>query len=298
MCSMKQGDDTISSREEILELASIEAMGMLDEVESARLERAFAAATPAVQAEVLALQERLATDPTLRSSEQPSAALRLRTLAHVVHAIEEDAASAKPIATIGPASGRVPSSATANGSMEELLQEIARRTAAPQSAQLFWRAASFFLIAALAVSSYFQWQTHRQAARITAFAENQLLDDEIRRELRGLEGFDFAAATPVRLRAVGKPSEVTAYIDHENHRVLVVGFRLNEFEQGVTLRVRSEAGTVEPLETVRVSSAAWAKMYDIPAGFGPGSTFEIEAGGVRFVGMIDAASLGESGLSA
>jgi hypothetical protein len=294
---MKQGDETIS-REELLELASIEAMGMLDEVESARLDRAFALATPAVQAEVVALQERLATDSTLRSVEQPSAALRLRTLASVAQAIEEDSASAKPIATIGPATARsfapVAGASASSEEMNELLKEIARRTAAPQSAQLFWRAASFFLIAALAVSSYFQWQTHRQAARITAFAENQLIDDEIRRELRGVEAFDFASATPVRLRALGQPSEITAYIDAANHRVLVVGFRLNEFEQGVTLRVRSESGQVEPLETVRVSSAAWAKMYEIPAGFGPGSTVEIEAGGVRFVGVLDGTAFGAS----
>lgn len=294
---MKQDDDISLTRDELLELASIEAMGMLDAVEATRLSRAFDAATPSVQAEVLALQERLATDPTLRSSEMPSATLRLRTLARVAEAIEDEAASAKPIATIGPAAGRFAATGVAgssNGSssdsMEEILREIARRTAVPQSSQLFWRAASFFLIAALAASSYFHWQTQRQAARLTAFAENQLIDDEIRRGLGGLEAFDFAASTPVRLRAVGKPCEVTAYIDESSGRVLVVGYRLNEFKNGVALRMRSESGEVQALETVRVSSAAWARVYELPAGCGAGATLEIEADGVRFVGMLDAGS--------
>ena len=45
---MLSGSDE-PSREEILELALLEAQGLLDEVEEARLDRAFRAATPALQ---------------------------------------------------------------------------------------------------------------------------------------------------------------------------------------------------------------------------------------------------------
>ena len=50
------------------------------------------------------------------------------------------------------------------------------------------------------------------------------------------------------------------------------------------------SGEVQALETVRVSSAAWARVYELPAGCGAGATLEIEADGVRFVGMLDAGS--------
>ncbi|MFZ9916151.1 MAG: hypothetical protein ACO3IB_12575, partial [Phycisphaerales bacterium] len=92
------------TRDELLELATLEALGQLDEVEEARLDRAFRAASPSLQDEIRELQLRVATDPALRSSEPPPSSLRLRTLARVAHAIEEDAAAAAPIATIGQGS--------------------------------------------------------------------------------------------------------------------------------------------------------------------------------------------------
>ena len=95
------------TREELLELAQFEMLGVLDPVETASFERAFALATPSVQAEIIALQARVAEDPTFRAhGEQPSAALLLRTMARVVDAMESESQSAQPIATIGPRNTR------------------------------------------------------------------------------------------------------------------------------------------------------------------------------------------------
>ena len=91
------------TRDEMLELAIADAMGVLDTVDSARFERAFAAAVPSLQAEVRAMQDRVVADRALLSDELPPASLRLRTLARVASAIEHERAAAAPIATIGPA---------------------------------------------------------------------------------------------------------------------------------------------------------------------------------------------------
>ena len=90
------------TRDELLELAIADAMGVLDTVDSARFERAFAAAVPSLQAEVRAMQDRVVADRALLSDELPPASLRLKTLARVASAIEHERAAAAPIATIGP----------------------------------------------------------------------------------------------------------------------------------------------------------------------------------------------------
>lgn len=292
---MKQSDDNFT-RDELLEMASIDAHGMLDEIETARFERAFVAATPSLQAEIIALQERVALDASLRSGEQPPHSLRLRTLARVAQAVEDEAASAKPIATIGPVGARLAgeprgSEAIPAESMQTLLREIAERTSAQQPSQLFWRAASFFLVAALAVGFYFYRGVQQNADRLSTFAENQVIDEQIRRDYPGLDGFDFAAAVPMQLRPSGYPAELTAYVDMSQRRVLVVGFRLNEFKQGASILIRSDTGRLHSLDQVRVSSAAWAKVYELPEDFGSVVGFEIEVDGKRFSTMIGEGAL-------
>ena len=75
------------SREELLELAVADAIGVLDEVDTARFERVFSSAAPSLQAEVRVAQDRVALDRMLLVDEQPPASLRLKTLARVAAAI-------------------------------------------------------------------------------------------------------------------------------------------------------------------------------------------------------------------
>lgn len=74
---------------ELLELAHLDALGMLDPPEAAAFEAAFRAATPAVKAHVREEQARWASQQILLSDESPSAELRARVLA----AVERDAAA-------------------------------------------------------------------------------------------------------------------------------------------------------------------------------------------------------------
>ena len=77
------GDGTLGApmggvdRDELLQLAELEARGVIEPTEDLRLERLFAAASPSLQAEVRAMQERLELEPALRSDEVPSESLRL-----------------------------------------------------------------------------------------------------------------------------------------------------------------------------------------------------------------------------
>lgn len=231
------------TRDEMLELAIADAMGVLDTVDSARFERAFAAAVPSLQAEVRAMQDRVVADRALLSDELPPASLRLKTLARVASAIEHERAAAAPIATIGPArvtrgmqgvradevrlenagldagldaghdvagleDARL-AEARVDGAREQRVRDILKREILERAAherrptQHLWRAAALFLFAALAVALYFQVEQRRISNRLMDLVDGKLVDDALHAIARTTEGFNFVAARELRVVDAG-----------------------------------------------------------------------------------------------
>ncbi|MCP4007434.1 MAG: hypothetical protein GY725_24900 [bacterium] len=92
---------TPMAREDLLELAPLDALGMLDDYESALFTRSFHHAPAAVQDEIKELQAKVASNPVLLPKIEPPARLRERVLMRVDRAIEEGGAELRPLATIG-----------------------------------------------------------------------------------------------------------------------------------------------------------------------------------------------------
>ncbi|MBX3359598.1 MAG: hypothetical protein KF745_14360 [Phycisphaeraceae bacterium] len=87
---------------ELLEMATLDAMGLLDDEERESFERAFFAAAPAVQAQIRREQARLARNDAILPAGEPPAGLRARVLAAVRDAMQ--AVSGRTIAgRISPA---------------------------------------------------------------------------------------------------------------------------------------------------------------------------------------------------
>jgi hypothetical protein len=114
------------SREELLELAPLDAFGFLDEVEAALFNRAFHHAPASVQAEVRALQAQLAEEAIFQGDEDPRPLLRQKVLIRVAEEIEDATERLKPLATIG---GVVAAGAGIAG-----IQVIGQTTQVPASA--------------------------------------------------------------------------------------------------------------------------------------------------------------------
>lgn len=110
------------SNRDLVELAALDAMGLLDETERAAYEKAFRDAPPAIQAHVRS-QQLLASDiEATLPSVQPAASLRERVLAAVGRAISLDAS---------PVAGRI-------------VPEVTRS----RGVASFWRAAAIGSMAA------------------------------------------------------------------------------------------------------------------------------------------------------
>ena len=214
------------SREELLELAVADAIGVLDEVDTARFERAFSSAAPSLQAEVRVAQDRVALDRMLLVDEQPPASLRLKTLARVAAAIELEAAGAAPIAMIGPARGYTADRAVAGAvavsyssprefidheSREAIVREILERSAMERRPpQHLWRAAALFLFAALVVALYFHSEQRAISERMMNFVDGRMSADAVWAIGRATAGFDFANARQLKVYEKNVPDNAGA----------------------------------------------------------------------------------------
>ena len=153
------------SREELIELAALDVFGLLDEYEAALYTRSFHDAPAVVQDEVMELQAELASDRALLPEEDPDPKLRDRVLDTVSRAMEREAESLRPIASIG----RPQASA-----------DIAVMTGTGRpAAALFWRAATFVLAAGLIVVLYFNTQLLSTGNEIVHLAMNKDTSEQL-----------------------------------------------------------------------------------------------------------------------
>lgn len=93
------------TREELLELAPLDALGHLDDFEAALFDRSFHHAPASVQAEIIALQADVAAEIARVVPEQPRALLKSKVLLRVAEEVEETAEQLKPLAQIGIGAG-------------------------------------------------------------------------------------------------------------------------------------------------------------------------------------------------
>jgi len=269
-------------REELLELAAADAFGALDAVEQARFERAFALSAPSLQAEVRAVQDRVAQDPAFRSGDQPPASLRLKTLARVAAAIESEGVA--PIAVIGPAHGAGHWGAghwgagrrgagrraepAVDSSRDALLREIlARAEIERRPPQHLWRIAALFLFAALVVALFFNSEQRKISERLMDYVDGRMTETSVRALAQATESFDFTRARSLQvLDADGRASRtVHAYLDEVTREVCVVGFGV--VDPGLSVRVLDGAsGATHQLAASVVESRGFGLRFQQPEG--------------------------------
>ncbi len=235
------------SREELLELAALDALSLLDEYEAALFTRSFHHAPTAVQEEIKALQAAFATDDTLLPDVQPSQALRERVLNAMARAIESESVKLAPLATIG----RPPS---------ERRAATVARIGLGGSGQ-FWRAATFVLVGVLVAlvvigSQRVQPNDKFQAFVVDLFAQEQvkaILEEEAREDIIGRDFMEFIQAPNPRVVTLGSKDHSAAALllfdpTHEDALLLSVGLAAHtEYTLTATDGTTTITRTFQPL---------------------------------------------------
>lgn len=239
------------SREELLELAVADALGLLDEYEAALFTRSFHHAPIPVQDEIRALQAQVATDPLLLSNELPDPALGTQVLARVAQAIDEENSELAPLATIGrPRIDR---------DRREAPMVLTR-------SWQFWRAACFALAASLLVCIYLFVDATRHG-RVVTNAALQASTQDYLRELIGGQFRDFvhnSACEEIHLvhasdRARG---QATVYLNRTTGEAFLFGVGLPKDQGELRLSYRSESGETHAISALTVAAPVTGVRID------------------------------------
>ncbi|MGA1267351.1 MAG: hypothetical protein ACO32J_09240 [Phycisphaerales bacterium] len=244
-------------REELLELAALDAMGQLDEFEADHYTRSFHAAPASVQEEIRRLQAEIATDEAFLSDETMPADLKARVMGAVTAAIDEEAAALRPIASIGVRSRARSESA------DRLTEAVAvasqtHRLQSMQRTLVVWRAASIALAASLLTSLLWVTMISRQVDTFgQLLQEKALVEALVEQAGPGFRNVVAGGAQPRSLQpAVGTQGLMGGvFVDPASGSGYLVVFGA-QTNQTYAARLVSESGEVTSLGSF--TGGAWA----------------------------------------
>ena len=256
------------SRDELLELAPLEALGLLDEFEEHRFDQGFATATPAVQGEVRDLQAAVAAEFGSASQDVPDRALRYRVLAAISAAVESDNESLAPIAAIGNHTDfqrrleRLASQHSSAGT--ETVADAVRRDRAARSS-LLWRAAALTLGCGLLVTLYFTnrlSETTRDLAHLALSNQNRIELQEGLREQVGptyVSYLDSSTAVVYSMAGTPKNGAGLLFVEPMNKTGLFIAFDVPQDLGPFTLVA------VDPTSETRITLATITNAQQLAA---------------------------------
>jgi hypothetical protein len=273
-----------TSREELLELAPLEALGLLDELDERRFDIAFDDSTLSVQDEVRDLQAAVAAEFGSAGSESPDRAMRYRVLAALSSAVDEDDQQCAPIAAIGtPRAIHKNLMTNRSGEYREdidpRLTEAIRRDRYARSS-LIWRAAAIALGCGLLVTLYFTNQLSQNSRELVELALGNSNTVQLREKIGpAYEEFVASPTSIVHSMASTNPANVsggiTIFIQPQDQKGLLLGFSLAQDVGPYQLfAVDSKSGTESRLRQFTSLQAIAAVGFSIK-GIVPGSLYEV-----------------------
>ncbi len=245
-------------RDELLELAALDALGLLEPDDAAFYSRSFLEAPRVVQEEIRALQASIVTDSSFLSAEEPPASLRHKVLGAVADEIEASSKGLQPIATIGSLRKTRAAGDTAEWRGIEQFDEIEKqlqverraiRTKSMQRSLMVWRAATVGLAASLLATFVWVSVIANQALKVTQLAQNNSTQQEIERQLGASLTQFYAGAPKIRsLASTNAEANVAGvlYVDRKTGESFLVAFGL-EANAEYTLRMKAVDGSTQDL---------------------------------------------------
>jgi hypothetical protein len=255
---------TPMTREELLELAALDAFGLLDEYEAALYTRSFHHAPVAVQNEIKELQAAFAHEASLLPDVEPDPALRQRVLDAVARAIEAESMELAPLAMIGrPDRAR-------NGA--------AGRMGFGASTPV-WRAAAFALAAALLVVAYFAGQFLERNNQMTDYVIGILTHDQIQEKIK--PNFRDFVANPSCAMDVLQPATdgidavATVFVNERTGEAFFLALRLPVQSDPYVLRATDDNGKSVSWEFFGTNDVTGVRLGEVSLALTTALTWEL-----------------------
>lgn len=237
------------TRTELMELAALDALGLLDEYEAALYTRSFHDAPAAVQDEIRELQAEIAAQLGELCDEEPSTELRDRVLQAVSKAIELD--SPAPLASIGRGANDYDPTFTSEATDDERERESTTAGRLAFSGQ-FWRAACFVLLGVVVVSIFGMVHVWRSHNELTMAAVSSNTHEQLENQIGPTVKHYLQSRDTVRIVMTANHATACTHcwanvmILEDSNQALLITEGLPELNEGQAyqLQVRDENGVV------------------------------------------------------
>ena len=225
---------------ELVELATLDAFGLLPAADAVKFEQAFMTASSEVQAEIRRIQVDLAADPTTFDNEDPSPALRQRVLDAVAQTIEAEAERLAPLATIG--------------NKHQVEGDYQSPRPAPQARGLLasvwtWRMAALIMFGVVVTLAVFNATSNREATMLATTYTTLNTLDELEDQF-GPQFTEFINNPNCRqyyLSSTKGTGMIRVALNERTGVAFVMGLDLDANMTNSQLRIVSTDGTTRPL---------------------------------------------------
>lgn len=224
---------------ELVELATLDAFGLLPAADSVKFEQAFMTAPADVQTEIRRIQADLAADTTMLGNEEPSEALRQRVLDAVGCTIEAEAERLAPLATIGDKEPHI----------EQIAYDRPSTSGGMLASVWTWRMAALIMFGVVVTLAVFNASSQREASMLasthTTLNTLDALEDQF-----GPQFTEFINNPNCRHYYLGSPQGdgmIRVTVNELNGNAFVLGLDLDPQKLNMQLRIVSQDGTMQPL---------------------------------------------------
>ena len=254
--------DTTHNYSELLELAVLDAHGLLEPIESEIFNRSFHEAPASIQDEIIRMQLEFATDDSLLPADLPTAELRKKVLSAVANAADNEARFLAPLALIGARVGASKRGVGATGSV------------------VLWRTAAMILFGVSVVLAVVTLDVKRTAINIAQKAANVVANDSMQNltntkfvefinnpyyNVTRLERAEGNQAGYIRVAIYSEPVDPIDPIGADNPyaKGYVFGLDLEDGEE-IIIQGITESGTVVRLAVIVADDSVVAQSFEIP----------------------------------
>ncbi len=240
---------------ELIELAVLDAFGLLEPIETDLFNRSFHDAPASIQDEIIQMQREFALDESLLPASKPPVSLKQQVLQSVAKAADKEAQRLAPLALIGARAS------------------AARGSSASSTPKYFWRTAALILFGVCVVLGIIAVDTQRRVTSITQIAmDNDVtttLFEGTGKEFRSYIDNPYCTITRLERETGNNDGYLRVAINERIGGGYVIGLDLEEGEEIIIQGVTTD-GQILELARITVDSPITGSSFEIAKEFAPG----------------------------
>ena len=247
----------VHNYKQLIELAVLDAHGLLDPIESDVFTRSFHDAPASIQDEIIQMQRDFALDDSLLPSDVPNPALKKRVLQAVAEAADQEARRLAPLALIGARASAM------RGKLGTTKQTY------------FWRTAALILFGVAVVLGIMAVESNQRATRVAQVAMNldatSTITDVVGADFKSFLDNPYCHVTRLERENGNNDGYLRIAVNEQFGGGYVIGLDLLEGEE-IIIQGTTAKGKVIELARITADGPIVGNSFDLAKELVPGLT--------------------------